>query len=144
MQPSHRNMPIYTVTSLSLRFREVFRPGFLRSCSPNDFCLRKNFPPGVCQKPDSLITAHSYGRTHGPAALYLLLFMSVCACSSRSRSSPVFLRGVFSAGRANHAQSGRYPSGQAIQFSRCTHEHWLGLICSLHLWDSAGSECFLV
>lgn len=33
-----------------------------------------------------------------------------------------FLRGVFSAGRADHAQSGRYPSGQAIQFSRCKYE----------------------
>lgn len=55
-----------------------------------------------------------------------------------------FIRGVFSASHANHAQSGRYPSGQAIQFSRCKEKLWQGLISSLHLLGSGEPECFLI
>lgn len=117
-------------------------PVFQLICPCMDSILKGIFPR-CFPKTDNLITAHSCGRTRGPAVWYLLLFMSVYACSSRSRSSPV-LRDVFSASRANHAQSGRYPSGQAIQFSRCKCVHRHGHYCFLHLLGSGGPECFLL
>ena len=117
-------------------------PVFQLICPCMDSILKGIFPR-CFPKTDNLITAHSCGRTHCPAVWYLLLFMSVMPVHPGPVPVP-FLRGVFSASRANHAQSGRYPSGQAIQFSRCKCEHWHGHYCFLHLLGSGRPECFLL
>ena len=78
--------------------------------------LKVFFLPMISKKTDKMITAHSCGRTRSPAVWYLLLFMSVYACSSRSRSSPVFY-GAFSlqAARFMRSQAGIHP-GRLFSF----------------------------
>ena len=132
---------VHIYRHLLISFHRVPCP-FFRSYALNGFHPERFLFPDSFQKTDNLITAHSCGRTHCPAVWYLLLFMSVMPVHPGPVPVP-FLRAVFSARSANHAQSGRYPSGQAIQFSRCKCEHWHGHYCFLHLLGSARPECFL-
>ena len=110
----YRHLPVF-------KFSQSTLPNFSAPVPLNGFQPVRFLFPGGFPKIGRMITAHSCGRTHCPAVWYLLLFMSVMPVHPGPVPVP-FLRGVFSAGRADHAQSGRYPSGQAIQFSRCKYE----------------------
>ena len=90
-------------------------PVFQLICPSMD-SIQKGIFARCFPKTDNLITAHSCGRTRGPAVWYLLLFMSVYACSSRSRSSPVF-DAAFSlqAARIMRSQAGIHP-GRLFSF----------------------------
>lgn len=108
-------------------------PVFQLICPCMDSILKGIFPR-CFPKTDNLITAHSCGRTRGPAVWYLLLFMSVYACSSRSRSSPVFY-GAFSlqAARFMRSQAGIHP-GRLFSFQGVNVCIGMAIIASYTYW----------
>ena len=105
----YRHLPVF-------KFSQSTLPDFSAPVPLNGFQPVRFLFPGGFPKIGRMITAHSCGRTHGPAVWYLLLFMSVYACSSRSRSSPVF-DAAFSlqAARIMRSQAGIHP-GRLFSF----------------------------
>ena len=111
----YRHLPVFKFSQSTLP--DFSAPVPLNGFQPGRFLFPGGFPKSGQTDNSTFMRQDTWPCRMVSAVIHerLCLFIPV---PFQSR----FLRGVFSASRAIYAQSGRYPSGQAIQFSRCKYE----------------------